>query len=125
MTTGPRGLQGAAGSSDSLSSEWILSTASNVNDVSPASGGVKLYKSGSSVVVSFSTTTSSGKNLAAWAVGFREANNNYDTTLTLVHAADNTNYLTVNVSSVTGPYSSGGTTAISVSGTLEIGRAHV
>jgi len=117
MSTGPRGIQGSTGSSNPLASKWILTTASSAVDNNPDSGKVKLYASGGGAVVSFSSTTSGGRDMTAFGAALSALTNNYDTTLTLVAVDEPSTHITIDITSITGPYSSGGTTAFSVQGT--------
>lgn len=118
MSTGPRGIQGSSGSSNPLSSKWILTTASSAADINPDSGKVKLYASGGGAVISFSSTTQGDRDMSQFGVALDKLNDNYDATLTLVQVDDPSTHITIDIISITGPYSSGGTTAFSVEGTL-------
>lgn len=115
---GAQGVQGDPGASADEPLQWTLSIATDVTDVYPVGGQVKLYDQ-IAFQVAISETTSAGGKVGGWLTSLRSIYmGNIGMTMAVVSVADPNTYALCSVVSVSPLYETNGTFSTIVTSTV-------
>ena len=111
---GPQGYQGADGHSQL---QWTVFTGS-LESIYPDPGVVYAYADQGTLQLSFSTATSTGVDASDWFTDLKVAVENDAGLFTISQVDNRTVHRTIRITSVTEIYTSGGSTAVGVTGEI-------
>ena len=111
---GPQGYQGSDGHSQL---QWTVFTGS-LESVYPDPGVVYTYTDQGNLQLSFSTTTSTGADASDWFADLKVAVENDAGLFTISQVDNRLVHRTIKITSVSDAYTSGGSTAVSVTGEI-------